>query len=93
VGRRRPVAAHLRFRSAGGKLILYMDGAAVGEQAFTGKLASINDVNAWLGRSQYNVDPEMTGTFHDFRIYEAALTPLQIATSFAGGPDPAFLAK
>jgi hypothetical protein len=79
--------------SAGGKLILYMDGASVGEQAFTGELASINDVNAWLGRSQYNADPEMTGTFHDFRIYEAALTPLQIATSFAGGADPAFLAK
>lgn len=79
--------------SAGGKLILYMDGASVGEQAFTGELASINDVNAWLGRSQYNADPEMTGTFHDFRVYKAALTPLQIATSFAGGPDPAFFAK
>jgi hypothetical protein len=27
------------------------------------------------------------------RIYAAALTPLQIGTSFAGGTDPAFLAK
>ena len=79
--------------SAGGKLILYMDGESVGEHAFAGDLGSINDVNCWLGRSQYNVDPEMTGTFHDFRMYKAALTPLQIATSFAGGPDPAFLAK
>ena len=79
--------------SAGGKLTLYMDGASVGEQTFAGKLASINDVNAWLGRSQYDADPELTGTFHDFRVYKAALTPLQIATSFAGGPDPAFLAK
>ena len=79
--------------SAGDTLTLYLDGESVGEQAFTGTLASINDVNSWLGRSQYNVDPEMTGTFHDFRIYKAALTPLQIATSFAGGADPAFLAK
>jgi hypothetical protein len=79
--------------SAGGKLILYVDGASVGEQAFVGKLASINDVNVWLGRGQYDADPEMTGTFHDFRIYKAVLTPLQIATSFAGGPDPAFFAK
>lgn len=76
-----------------GKLLLYVNGAAAGEQAFTGSLASINDVNAWLGRSQYDVDPELTGTFHDFRVYNAALTPLQIATSFAGGPDPAFLLK
>ena len=79
--------------SKAGKLLLYMDGVSAGEQAFAGSLASINDVNAWLGRSQYNVDPELTGTFHDFRIYSAALTPLQIATSFAGGPDPAFLSK
>ncbi len=78
---------------AANKLRLFVDGAAAGEQAFAGSLASINDVNAWLGRSQYNVDPEMTGTFHDFRVYKAALTPLQIATSFAGGPDPAFLSK
>jgi hypothetical protein len=74
-------------------LVLYVDGAKASEQAFTGVLSSINDVNAWLGRSQYNADPELTGTLHDFRIYNAALTPLQIATSFAGGTDPAFLAK
>jgi Concanavalin A-like lectin/glucanases superfamily len=79
--------------SKGGKLLMYMNGVSAGEQTFAGSLASINDVNAWLGRSQYNADPELTGTFHDFRIYSAALTPLQIATSFAGGPDPAFLSK
>ncbi len=79
--------------TASGKLLLYMDGAPAGEQVFAGSLASINDVNAWLGRSQYDVDKELSGTFHDFRIYAAALTPAQIATSFAGGPDPAFLAE
>jgi hypothetical protein len=76
-----------------GKLLLYVDGAKTGEQTFAGSLASINDVNVWLGRSQYDADPELTGTFHDFRIYSAALPALQIATSFAAGPDPAFLAK
>jgi Concanavalin A-like lectin/glucanases superfamily len=79
--------------ATGGKLILYLNGVKDSEQAYAGDLGSINDVNAWLGRSQYNADPEMTGTFHDFRMYKAALTPLQIATSFAGGADPAFLAK
>ena len=79
--------------ATGGKLVLYLDGVKAGEQTYSGDLGSINDVNCWLGRSQYAADPEMTGTFHDFRIYKAALTPLQIATSFAGGADPAFLAK
>jgi hypothetical protein len=79
--------------ATGGKLVLYVDGAKAGEQSFAGKLASINDVNCWLGRSQYAADPKTTGTFHEFRMYKAALTPPQIATSFAAGPDPAFLAQ
>jgi hypothetical protein len=79
--------------AAGGQMLLYQDGKVVGGQAFSGALGSLNDVNCWLGRSQYETDPEFDGTFHDFRIYDAALTPSQIAASFAGGPDPAFLAE
>lgn len=75
------------------QLVLYVDGASVGSQAFTGALGSINDVNVWLGRSQYNADPELAATFHEFRVYSAPLSAKQIATSFAGGPDPAFLAQ
>jgi hypothetical protein len=79
--------------ATGGQLLLYQDGEVVGGQAFSAALGSLNDVNCWLGRSQYETDPEFDGTFHDFRIYDAALTPSQIAASFAGGPDPAFLAE
>jgi len=73
------------------ELRLYLNGVSVGSQTFTGALADVHDVNAWLGRSQYDADPELTGTFHDFRVYGAALSASQIAASFAGGPDPAFL--
>jgi hypothetical protein len=76
-----------------GKLLLYVDGLAVSDAALAGALGSIHDVNVWLGRSQYASDPELTGTFHDFRIYKAALSAAQIAASFAGGTDPAFLAE
>lgn len=77
---------------AGDKLSLYVDGKPGGEHAFSGSLASLNDVNAWLGRSQYNADPELSGTFHEFRIYKSALSAAQVATSFKAGPDPGFLA-
>jgi hypothetical protein len=83
----------LVVNAAGGQLLLYQNGQKLGEQPFAGALADINDVNCWLGRSQYNADPELSGTFHDFRVYDAALTAAQIAASFAGGPDPAFLAE
>lgn len=79
--------------ASGGNLLVYLNGALSGQQTFSGALASINDVNVWLGRSQYNVDAEFSGTFHDFRIYNAALTAPQIAASFGAGPDPAFLAE
>jgi hypothetical protein len=78
--------------AAGDKLKLYIDGVKVGEKAWTGSLSSINDVNVWLGRSQYDGDNELTAVFHEFRVYGLALSDADIATSFAGGPDPAFLA-
>jgi hypothetical protein len=83
----------LVVNAASSQLLLYQDGEQVGVQAFDGALGSINDVNCWLGRSQYEADPELAGIFHDFRVYAAALTAAQIAASFAGGPDPAFLAE
>lgn len=73
------------------KLRLYIDGKKAGEATWSGPLSSINDVNAWLGRSQYAGDPELSGVFHEFRIYSAALSDAEIATSFLGGPDPVFL--
>ncbi|HTI72943.1 MAG TPA: LamG domain-containing protein, partial [Candidatus Limnocylindria bacterium] len=43
-------------------------------------------VNDWLGRSQYP-DPFFNGSFNEFRIYDSALSPLQIAIDGAAGPD------
>lgn len=74
------------------ELRLYIDGKKAGAIAWTSKLSAINDVNAWLGRSQYDSDPELSAVFHDFRVYAAALNDAEIASSFVGGPDPAFLA-
>jgi hypothetical protein len=78
--------------AAGDELRLFIDGKPSGKKAWTGTLASVNDVNVWLGRSQYDTDPELSAIFHEFRIYGSALTDADIAASFAAGPDPAFLA-
>lgn len=78
--------------AAGDKLKLYINGVKAAEQAWTGNLAAINDVNVWLGRSQYGGDPELSAVFHEFRVYGAALTDADVTTSYVAGPDPAFLA-
>jgi hypothetical protein len=67
---------------------LYLDGQAVGMFASPlAKLADLQDVNNWLGRSQTSRDPAYEGQYTEFRIYDRALTPCAIANEFAAGPD------
>jgi hypothetical protein len=47
----------------------------------------LNDVNNWLGRSNWTSDANFDGSFNEFRIYDQALTASEIAASFAAGPD------
>jgi hypothetical protein len=54
-------------------------------------LTVVNDINNWLGRSQFSADVELQGTFYEFRIYSAALSPELVEISFKGGADAAFL--
>jgi hypothetical protein len=77
--------------SVANTLSLYVNGSKLAEQPWTAELSAINDVNVWLGRSQWVNDPELSAVFHDFRIYHQALTGPQIASAFAAGPDPIFL--
>lgn len=58
------------------------------QNAFTAAVAmsAINDVNAWLGRSQFD-DLNMQGEFDEFRIYDRVLTPREVAGNFGAGPD------
>jgi hypothetical protein len=79
---------HIAVTFDSSQLALYLDGSqknAIG----TGdrSLSSIDDRNNWLGRSQFEEDPELDATIHEFRIYDRALTATEIATSFERGPD------
>ena len=73
-------------------LELLVNGIRVNHHTWTDRLAQINDVNVWLGRSQYATDSELNGVFHEFRVYEAALSEAQVTSAFRSGPDPAYLA-
>lgn len=73
------------------RLQLYLNGSFEGSATWSDSLSLINDVNVWLGRSQFVVDPELAATYHEFRIYNVALTAAQISLSAKAGPDPGFL--
>lgn len=49
-------------------------------------LKDINDVNNWLGRSQWN-DNMFQGSYDEFRIYDTALDAVQVAASFVSGTE------
>jgi hypothetical protein len=50
-------------------------------------LASINDVNCWLGRSQFAGDPQLNGNFNEFRVYNGVLNESAIRSLYATGTD------
>lgn len=66
---------------------LYVDGAAVGSAPWSNPLSDIDDVNCWLGRSNFSVDPGFDGVFLEVRLYGHALTSEEVEASFAAGPD------
>ncbi|MBN2194665.1 MAG: hypothetical protein JW751_17745 [Polyangiaceae bacterium] len=75
------------------RLSLYVDGHLESSISLfeDDELSEINDVNNWLGRSQFYDDVTFTGTYLEFRIYAAALSSDQIAMSYEDGPDGTLL--
>ncbi len=71
-------------------LTLYTDGAFTAAASQSGTLASISDINNWLGHSQFASDDDFLGSFHEFRIYNAALDTAQVQALFDAGPDATF---
>jgi hypothetical protein len=62
-----------------GTLRLSIDGRTVIESGGALRLADLNDVNNWIGRSQWEQDATLRATLFDLRIYDVALTDLQVA--------------
>jgi hypothetical protein len=80
---------HLAVVIKGGAqtVALYQDGALLTECTLSRPLSALSDVNNWLGRSNFERDVDLSGSYDEFRVYAAALDAQQIADSFAAGPD------
>ncbi|MCA9150762.1 MAG: hypothetical protein KDA92_15735, partial [Planctomycetales bacterium] len=50
-------------------------------------LASLNDVNNWIGRSNNAAENNFQGSFDEFRIYDYALNLNQILGNIGAGPN------
>jgi hypothetical protein len=66
---------------------LYSNAVLVASGQAPVALSSIDDVNNWLGRSQYGADAMFQGKYNEFRIWNGPLLPAEVAAHFAAGPD------
>jgi hypothetical protein len=82
-----PTHVALVIEPASERMALYQDGQLLADCFLARPLSAIDDVNDWLGHSNFVADPDLNGSFDELRIYSAALTAAQLADSFAAGPD------
>lgn len=82
---------HLVWTSDGnsGVARIYVNGRLAGETlGFTNTPAMIGPTtNNWLGRSQWGADPYLNASYNEFRIWDGALTALEVAGSYVSGPN------
>ena len=50
-------------------------------------LSRLNDVNNWLGRSNWTGDANLAGTFDEFRVYNGLLNEAAVQANFTAGPN------
>jgi hypothetical protein len=63
-------------------LRIFRQGELVAELQAPLQVSDIDDVNNWLGRSQWDQDPMLAATLLDFRIYGAALSAAELAALY-----------
>ncbi len=66
--------------NAGGSLV------GSGSVATSWDISQMTQANMWLGRSEYG-DNDASATYSEFRIFDAAFTPSQVAALNAAGPS------
>lgn len=76
------------FDAPAGTMTVYVNGVQVGQSTNIGThdLANINDVNNWLGRSQWQ-DAMFAGKINEFRIYDIPLSKYWVKAYYDQGAD------
>lgn len=87
-----PAHYALTYDPPAGSSKLYINGFLVAwtSGAILHPLNRFNDVNNWLGRSQWAPDAFMNGTYDEFRIWDGALSEEQIRQQYVAGPNQDF---
>lgn len=78
----------ITWNEATEQVTLYENGLQRGVLTAPGdRLSDINDVNVWLGRSNWTADSNTQGEYDEARFYDVVLTPGQVLGNYYAGPD------
>ena len=69
------------------RLELFYDGALIGSVPSSVLPSSLENVNNWLGRSQYDQDPHLDASYAGVQVYGQALAECAVRALHARGPS------
>lgn len=72
------------------ELRIYLNGVVAALSGSSQSLSSLNDVNNWIGRSNFK-DAPLKASIDEVRIYQVALDQAKVKASYDFGPNPSFL--
>jgi len=76
------------FNPPGGYLSLYINGVLAGSNnSVTIPMSAVNNAYSFIGRSLFSGDDYFDFSLDEFRIYDGALSPSEIAATQVLGPD------
>ena len=75
------------WKESTGRITLYENGRQLTAMDTVTPMSDLNDVNVWLGRSNWSGDQNTQGEFDEARFYDYVLTPGQAVGNAASGPD------
>lgn len=70
-----------------GVVKLYENSAQIAALNTDDAMSDINDVNIWLGRSNWTADQNTQGEYDEVRFYDSVLTPGEVLGNYLAGPD------
>ena len=77
--------------ATGGRMSFYRNGTLEATRDVPFRLTELDDVNNWLGRSQWSGDSNSAIRYDEVRLHDYSLNPTQIAASRDAGPDSVIL--
>jgi hypothetical protein len=77
----------ITWKESSGQVKIYENGVEVKTLNSRSRMSDINDVNVWLGRSNWAGDDNIQGEYDEFRIYNRVLPAEQVQASYQTGPN------